>query len=92
MAELSKKYGDRVGFIGLVVDFDSNASGAAKIVESAGVQNSFIMINANEPSVKPLRDIVQTGFVPAAAVVMKDGSHRSVSSSEYSSVLDEILK
>ena len=91
MAKLAQDYGDDVGFIGLVVDFDSNADGAVKIIESAGMPNSFIMIDANEPSAKALLEIVSTGFVPSSALITKDGSSQLITGGKYAEALDAIL-
>jgi len=91
MAKIAQDYGDNVGFIGLVVDFDSNASGAVKIIESAGIPSSFIMIDAYEPSAKALLDIVSTGFVPSSAYINKDGTSQLITGGKYAAVLDAIL-
>ena len=91
LASLSNEYKDRVGFLGLVSDFDSNASGAVNIVESAKLPNSFFMIDANDPSVAALKDRVATGYVPAPALVTVSGEVINISGEDYAKKLDEIL-
>lgn len=92
MAEISRDYGDDVGFIGLLLDYDSNADGAVNIIESAGVPDWFIMIDANEPSAAPLLEIVRTGFVPSSAIITKDNHFpEPLSGRNYAEILDEIL-
>ena len=90
MAKIARDYGDDVGFIGLVVDFD-NASGAIKIIESAGMPSSFIMIDAYEPSAKALLDIVSTGFVPSSAYITKDCSSQLITGGKYAETFNAIL-
>jgi thiol-disulfide isomerase/thioredoxin len=73
LAELSREYSDRVGFIGLLNDYDSNLEGAVNIVENADAPASFVMIDANEESVAVLLDEVSTGYLPASMVLTSDG-------------------
>jgi thiol-disulfide isomerase/thioredoxin len=72
LAEISRDFANDVGFIGLLLDFDSNADGAVNIIEAAGVPDSFFMIDANEPSAAFLLEIVRTGFVPSSAIITSD--------------------
>jgi thiol-disulfide isomerase/thioredoxin len=89
LAEIARDYSERVGFIGLLDDFD-NKSGAVSIVESAGIPAEFVMINAKEPSVSDLLENVRTGFVPAAIVLTNDGRYLSIQA-PYRAGLDGIL-
>jgi thiol-disulfide isomerase/thioredoxin len=92
LAELSRDYGDDVGFIGLVLDYGSNLDGAVKITEAAGIPDTFIMIDANEPSAEALRDLVRTGFVPASAIITKDNhSPAPLTGRNYAEQLDAVL-
>lgn len=91
MAEIVDRHGDRVGFVGLLLDYDSNVSGAVNIVTSAGVPEEFVMINAEESSVRELYDAVRTGFVPASIVMTADGKFLPISA-PYGSGLDKILQ
>ncbi|MCL2071371.1 MAG: thioredoxin domain-containing protein [Oscillospiraceae bacterium] len=69
LAEVAAKYGDRVGFIGLIDDYDTNLGGAVNIIESAELPKSFLMLNAREEGVKSLYDIVQTGYFPTTTLI-----------------------
>jgi thiol-disulfide isomerase/thioredoxin len=92
LAIIAQNYADSVGFIGLVSDFDSNANGAVNIIESAGVPSSFVMLNAAEPSLSHLREMVRTGFVPATLLITKDNPNpEPLTDRNYTQHLDEIL-
>jgi thiol-disulfide isomerase/thioredoxin len=92
LAGISQIYADDVGFIGLVLDFDSNAEGAVDIITASGVPDSFIMIDAYEPSVAALFEIVRTGFVPSTALITKDNHNpEPLTQRNYAELLDEIL-
>lgn len=73
LAGIARAYGDRVGFLGLVDDYASNLNGVVKIVESAEIPEWFIMVDADEPSLKPLRDLVRTGYAPSTVLITQDG-------------------
>jgi thiol-disulfide isomerase/thioredoxin len=90
LAAIVREYEDRVGFIGLLSDFD-NKSGAVSIVQSAGVPESFIIMDAEEPTVKHLYDAVRTGFVPAAIVMTADGDFIPINK-PYRAGLNRILE
>ncbi|MCL2698082.1 MAG: TlpA family protein disulfide reductase [Oscillospiraceae bacterium] len=92
LAEAAQTYGDSVGFLGLVSDYDSNLDGAISIIESAGMPDSFIMIDANEPSAAHLREMVRTGFVPATVLITIDNlSPEPLTGRNYAELLDEVL-
>jgi thiol-disulfide isomerase/thioredoxin len=92
LAVIAQNYADSVGFIGLVSDFDDNAGGAIRIIESAGVPSSFVMLNAAEPSLSHLREMVRTGFVPASMLITKDNlSPEPLDDRDYTKHLDEAL-
>ena len=93
LAELAKSYGDRVGFLGLVDDF-SNTSGAIRIIESADMPDSFIMIDAEEPSVRPILELVTTGYVPTTVFIYKGDAYGPLVGAygeEYAIYLDALL-
>ncbi|MDR2558732.1 MAG: TlpA family protein disulfide reductase [Oscillospiraceae bacterium] len=92
LAEISKKYSDSVGFLGLVLDFDSNSEAAKNIIESAAVSADFIMIDANEPSAEVLLDMIRTGFVPSTIIITKDNlTPEPLSDRNYTEHLERIL-
>jgi thiol-disulfide isomerase/thioredoxin len=69
LAEAAQRYQDRVGFIGLLDDYDSNLEGAVNIVESAGIPESFFMVDANEPSISHLLSMTSTGYLPSTLLI-----------------------
>jgi len=71
LAAVAKKYGDRVGFIGLLNDYDSNKAGAIRLVESAGIP--FIMVDADHSDFRNLLQMVRTGYVPTSILIGRDG-------------------
>ncbi|MCL2019418.1 MAG: TlpA family protein disulfide reductase [Oscillospiraceae bacterium] len=95
LAEVAVNYADRVGFIGLVDDYESNLQGAVDIIEASGVPDSFLMINANEPSAAAMLDAVKTGYVPTTVIVTADGRISDAiigaNGKGYADILDRIL-
>lgn len=74
MAEIVKEYGDRVGFIGLVDDYSSNASGARKIMDDSGVPQSFFNVDADNGDLAELLKMVQSGYVPTTVIIDRNGN------------------
>jgi len=73
LSGLVSEYEDRVGFIALLDDFSTNPDGAKKIIESAGIPASFIMVDAQAPEMEKLLAMVQTGYVPTTVLLGLDG-------------------
>jgi len=71
LAYISRKYGNRVGFIGLLDDYDTNKEAAIRLVESAGIP--FIMIDAEHNELRNLLKMVQSGYVPTTILIGRDG-------------------
>jgi thiol-disulfide isomerase/thioredoxin len=71
LAAIAKKYGDRVGFIGLLDDYDTNKAAAIRLVESAGIP--FILVNADHGDFRNLLRMVQSGYVPTTILIGRDG-------------------
>jgi len=71
LANIAKKYGNRVGFIGLLDDFDVNKAAAIRLVESSGIP--FIMVNAEHRDFRNLLKLVQSGYVPTTVLIGRDG-------------------
>jgi thiol-disulfide isomerase/thioredoxin len=92
LAEIARDYADGVGFVGLLLDFDSNPDGAKNIIESAGVPNSFVMLDANDPALAHLLEMVSTGFVPSTVLITKENlSPAPLPDKNYTKHLDEAL-
>ena len=72
LAILAHEYKDSVGFIGLLDDFD-NAEGAINIKGSAGIPDWFVALDANDPSLASLLEMVKSGFVPTTVLITEDG-------------------
>lgn len=73
LAETVSVYGDRVGFIALLDDYNSNMSGAVRMVEEAGVPSEFIMVDAGTPDLRDLLAALQTGYVPTTVILEPSG-------------------
>jgi len=71
LASIAKKYGDRVGFIGLLGDYATNKAAAVRLAESSGVP--FIMVNAEHSDFRNLLKMVQSGYVPTSILIGRDG-------------------
>lgn len=71
LATIAKKYGDRVGFIGLLDDYDDNKAAAIRLVENAGIP--FILVDAEHRDFTRLLQMVQSGYVPTTILIGRDG-------------------
>ena len=74
LAQTAIDFCDSVGFIALLDDYDSNLSGAQRIVESAGIPQSFIMVDAASREVSELTRLVLSGYLPTTAIIDSDGN------------------
>jgi len=93
--ELMRLYGDRVGFIALLTDYDSNLRGAIDIVESSGISDSFIMIDAYTPGLSSVLDLLQSGYVPTSVLVSRHGVSEQIVGAYgmgYAAFIDELLR
>ena len=72
LSKVAESYGDRVGFIGLVDDYQTNLSKAKRIAESSGVPSSFIMLDAQDKELSAILVLVQSGYFPTSVII--DGS------------------
>jgi thiol-disulfide isomerase/thioredoxin len=94
LVSLAENYGDRVGFIGLLDDYSSNLSGAVNIMNSVGMPDNFVMIDARLNSVRPMLQMVSTGYVPSTAFLYDggtDGPHIGALGNEYARIIDRLL-
>jgi thiol-disulfide isomerase/thioredoxin len=71
MAKMAKRYSDRVGFIGLLDDFQENKAAAIRLAENAGIP--FIMVDAEHKDFNKLLGMVQSGYVPTTILIGKTG-------------------
>ena len=96
MAEVMKEYNDRVGFLGLLLDTDTNTDGAINIIESANIQDIFINTDARDPVMNGLVQAIQTGYVPTTAFITADGDMFEplvgAHGSQYADIIDFILE
>jgi len=72
LASIAQRYGDRVGFIALLDDYNTGRSAAIRITESAGV--TFLNVDARLSDLQPLYRLVQSGYVPTTVLIGRDGS------------------
>ncbi|MCL2664384.1 MAG: TlpA family protein disulfide reductase [Defluviitaleaceae bacterium] len=73
--QIIEQYGGRVGFIALVEDYKSNLAGAVKIVESAGIPSSFIMVDESSPGLEPVLSMLRSGYVPTTVLLDNKGNN-----------------
>jgi len=71
LVTIAKKYGDRVGFIGLLDDYDTNKAAAIRLVENAGIP--FILVDAEHSDFRNLLQMVKSGYVPTTILIGRDG-------------------
>lgn len=96
LAEIAVGYSGEVGFFALLDDYTSNADGAVTIAQSAGVPDSFIMVDAGAPGLEGLRSMLDSGYVPTTVLIGPDGGmlgSQLIGSygKKYADVLDEYL-
>ncbi|MCL1832616.1 MAG: TlpA family protein disulfide reductase [Oscillospiraceae bacterium] len=75
IAELAEKYGDDVGFIGLLGDFGTNHGDARNILKSVDMPENFRVIDQNASSAIELYDAVRTGAYPSALIITTGGEY-----------------
>ena len=96
LAEIARKYGDRVGFLGLLDDFSTNPDGAKKILESADMPEFFFNVDARLPELQDLVILVSSGAVPTTVIITSDGriTEQLVGAygPAYTYVLDHLLE
>ena len=97
LARVVNKYSENVGFIGLLDDYSSNLEEARGIAESAGVPESFIMIDARTDGLEQLQQAVSSGYIPTSLIF--DGKEQfwtdQIVGSEdglFDFLLEELLK
>jgi len=91
LAVIAEEFSDRVGFIGLLEDYDSNPEGAINIVESSGIPESFVMVDARLPEMSDLLMLVQSGSVPTSIIIAADGRMSEQIIGAYGSLYADIL-
>ena len=70
LIELEKNYGDRVGFITLLDDYDLGMTAAAEIVEGAG----FPTVDAHHHALSDLRRMVSSTQIPSTILLDTEGN------------------
>jgi len=71
LASIAEKYGDRVGFIALLDDFNEGKEAIIRLAENAGI--SFIIVSAGHRDFRVLSRMVQSGYVPTTILIGRDG-------------------
>ena len=72
LASLARTYGDRVGFLLLLGDFETGRDTAIQIKENAGVP--LLTVDAQHSDLQGVRALVNSGFVPTSIIIGKDGA------------------
>ncbi|MCL2230315.1 MAG: TlpA family protein disulfide reductase [Treponema sp.] len=70
LARIAERYGNRVGFIALLDDFNNRAA-AVRLAQNAGI--NFIIVDASHRDFRTLRRMVQSGYVPTTILIGRDG-------------------
>jgi len=72
LASLAEEFDDRVGFLSLLGDFADSADNAVRIKQAANAQ--FYTIDAINPDLLPLLELLDSGFVPTTVLIGADGN------------------
>jgi len=70
LARIAERYGNRVGFIALLDDFNNRAA-AVRLAQSAGI--NFVIVDASHQDFRTLLRMVQSGYVPTTILIGRDG-------------------
>ena len=71
LGEVVKAYSDRVGFIGLLDDYDTSRDTAVMIKEATGAE--FLNVDAYHSDFSELVRLVSSGYVPTTVLIDRDG-------------------
>ena len=71
LAELAVEFGDRVGFLSLLTDFDTGREAAIDITEWAGAP--FITIDVFNSDLNYLLRLLDSGFIPTTVLIGAGG-------------------
>ena len=77
LADVVREYGDRVSFIGLLHDFDTNLEGAMNLLNDVGMPEGFKTVDANEQSARHLMEAVNTGFLPSSVIIRNGEAYKA---------------
>jgi len=72
LGEIVQMYSDRVGFIGLLEDYDTSSDRAIAIKETSNAV--FLNIDANHRDFQGLLRLVQSGYVPTTILIDTNGN------------------
>jgi len=72
LAELAEEFGDRVGFLSLLGDFDTARDTAIDITEGANAP--FITVDAQHPYFADLVQLMQIRFLPTSIIIDAEGN------------------
>jgi len=92
LAEVVKKYENRVSFIGLLHDYDSNLEGAMNLLKDAKMPEAFVVINANDPDAAHLLNAVSTGYLPSSVIIRGGTAFEAITgTADNVRLLDELF-
>ena len=93
LAEVVREYENRVSFIGLLHDYDTNLEGALNLLRDTDMPEAFAVIDAGAPENAHLLTAVSTGFLPSS-VIIKNGAalEAATGSADNVRLLHELLK
>ena len=97
LARIASDFGDRVGFIGLLDDYDENPGGAIRLLESSGAPDTFINVDARDRGADMLVDLVRSGYLPTTMIIDAHGNQLTEQligayGEVYADILDFLLE
>ena len=72
IGQIVEQYSDRVGFIGLLDDYDTSRDIAVQIKESSNAM--FLNVDAYNPDLRDLVMMAQSGYVPTTVIIDRNGN------------------
>ena len=71
LARIAAAYGENVGFLGLLLDYNENREGAVKLTEANGVD--FLNVHFASDGLLDLALMADSGFVPTTIIIDGEG-------------------
>ena len=71
LADLVEEFGDRVGFLGLLIDFDNRN---LAINQLSNANADFLNVSDGISELRVIASAIHTGFVPTAGIFDLDGN------------------
>jgi len=72
LALIAEEFGDRVGFLTVLLNFDRDRDSAIRITDT--VNASFITIDANDSVMRSFGNLFTSGLIPETIIIDGDGN------------------